>query len=105
MGGSGDMVMNRLVLLPLVLPFACLALLSFVAFVGVGAIAGALHVIRMVMTGDEMKTRGTARSETRTRSNTLRRGTSGDGSRYASGQPSPPSVNGADCLCLEPLAV
>ena len=46
MGGSGDMVMNRLVLLPLVLPFACLALLSFVAFVGVGAIAGALHVIR-----------------------------------------------------------
>ena len=42
MGGSGDMVMNRLVLLPLVLPFACLALLSFVAFVGVGAIAGAL---------------------------------------------------------------
>jgi hypothetical protein len=49
MGGSGDMVMNRLVLLPLVLPFACLALLSFVAFVGVGAIAGALHVIRMVI--------------------------------------------------------
>jgi hypothetical protein len=49
MGGSGDIVMNRLVLLPLVLPFACLALLSFVAFVGVGAIAGALHVIRLVM--------------------------------------------------------
>jgi hypothetical protein len=49
MGGSGDMVMNRLVLLPLVLPFACLALLSFIAFVGVGAIAGALHVIRMVI--------------------------------------------------------
>ena len=41
MGDSGDMVMNRLVLLPLVLPFACLALLSFVAFVGIGAIAGA----------------------------------------------------------------
>ena len=49
MGGSRDIVMNRLVLLPLVLPFACLALLSFVAFVGVGAIAGALHVIRLVM--------------------------------------------------------
>ena len=49
MGGSGDMVMNRLMLLPLVLPFACLALLSFVAFVGIGAIAGALHVIRMVI--------------------------------------------------------
>lgn len=49
MGGSGDIVMNRLVLLPLVLPFACLALLSFVAFVAVGAIAGALHVIRMVI--------------------------------------------------------
>jgi hypothetical protein len=45
MGDSGDMVMNRLVLLPLVLPFACLALLSFVAFVGIGAISGALHVI------------------------------------------------------------
>ena len=41
--------MNRLVLLPLVLPFACLALLSFVAFVGIGAISGALHVIRMVI--------------------------------------------------------
>jgi ABC-type phosphate/phosphonate transport system permease subunit len=49
MGDSGDMVMNRLVLLPLVLPFACLALLSFVAFVGIGAISGALHVIRTVI--------------------------------------------------------
>jgi hypothetical protein len=33
--------MNRLPLLPLALPFACLALLSLVAFLGVAAIAGA----------------------------------------------------------------
>ena len=37
--------MNLLVLLLLVLPFACLALLSLVAFLGVAAIAGALHLI------------------------------------------------------------
>jgi hypothetical protein len=37
--------MNRLLLLPLAIPFACLALLSFVAFFGVVALAGGLHVI------------------------------------------------------------
>ena len=37
--------MNLLLLLLLVLPFACLALLSFIAFLGVAAIAGALRVI------------------------------------------------------------
>ena len=37
--------MNRLLLLLLALPFTCLALLSFVAFLGVAAIAGALHMI------------------------------------------------------------
>jgi hypothetical protein len=36
---------NLLLLLVLVLPFACLALLSLVAFLGVVAIAGALHLI------------------------------------------------------------
>ena len=37
--------MNLLLLLPLAFPFTCLALLSLVAFLGVAAIAGALHVI------------------------------------------------------------
>jgi hypothetical protein len=37
--------MNRLPLLPLAVPFACLALLSLVAFLGVVALAGALHVV------------------------------------------------------------
>ena len=47
MGGAPrDMVMNLLLLLLLALPFACLALLSFVAFLGVAAIGGALSVIR-----------------------------------------------------------
>ena len=40
--------MNLLLLLPLALPFACLALLSFVAFLSVAAIAGALHVIATI---------------------------------------------------------
>ena len=49
MGGAPrDMVMNRLLLLSLALPFACLALLGFVAFLGVAAIGGALSVIGMV---------------------------------------------------------
>jgi hypothetical protein len=39
------MAVNLLLLLVLVLPFACLALLSFVAFLGVAAIAGALNLI------------------------------------------------------------
>jgi hypothetical protein len=37
--------MNRLMLLPLAFPFACLALLSSIAFLGVVALGGALHVI------------------------------------------------------------
>jgi formate hydrogenlyase subunit 3/multisubunit Na+/H+ antiporter MnhD subunit len=41
--------MNRLPLLPLAVPLACLALLSLVAFLGVVAIAGALHVVRAVL--------------------------------------------------------
>jgi hypothetical protein len=39
------MAVNWLLLLVLVLPFACLALLSFVAFLGVAAIAGALYFV------------------------------------------------------------
>ena len=39
---------DLLLLLSLALPFACLALLSFVAFLGVAAIGGALSVIGMV---------------------------------------------------------
>jgi hypothetical protein len=41
-------VMYLLLLLPLALPFACLALLSFVAFLGIAAIGGALRVISVV---------------------------------------------------------
>ena len=44
-GRVGDFAVNLLVLLLLVLPFACLALLSLVGFLGVAAIAGALHVL------------------------------------------------------------
>ena len=44
-GRVGDFAVNLLVLLLLVLPFAGLALLSLVAFLGVAAIAGALHLI------------------------------------------------------------
>jgi hypothetical protein len=40
--------MNMLLLLPLVLPFACLALLSLVAFLSVVALAGALRTIGTV---------------------------------------------------------
>lgn len=43
--------MNRLPLLPLAVPFTCLALLSLVAFLGVVAIAGALHVVRAIKSG------------------------------------------------------
>ena len=43
--------MNRLPLLPLALPFACLALLSLVAFLGVVALAGALHLVGAVKSG------------------------------------------------------
>jgi hypothetical protein len=45
-----DMVMNRLLLLPLALPFVCLALLSLLAFLGVVALAGVLRVVGAVKT-------------------------------------------------------
>ena len=44
-GAPRDMVMNLLLSLLLALPFACLVMLSLVAFLGVAAIAGALCVI------------------------------------------------------------
>ncbi len=47
-GARGDIVMSLLLLLPLVLPFACLALLNLVTFLGVAAIADALHVIATI---------------------------------------------------------
>jgi hypothetical protein len=47
-GVRWDVVMNLLLLLLLVLPFACLAVLSFVALLGVVAIGGTLRVIGMV---------------------------------------------------------
>jgi hypothetical protein len=43
--------MNLLLLLPLALPFGCLALLSLLAFLGVMAVAGALYVIGAIRTG------------------------------------------------------
>ena len=43
--------MNRLLLLPLAVSFACLALFSLVAFLGVVALAGALHVVGAIKSG------------------------------------------------------
>jgi hypothetical protein len=43
--------MNRLPLLALAVPFACLALLSLVAFLSVVALAGALRVVGAVTYG------------------------------------------------------
>ena len=42
--------MNLLLFLPLAFPFACLALLSSIAFLGVVVIAGAFHVVRATRT-------------------------------------------------------
>jgi hypothetical protein len=52
--------MNRLSLLPLAVPFACLALLSLVAFLGVVALAGALHMVGAIKSGLGMAGRGSA---------------------------------------------
>jgi hypothetical protein len=46
--GDWDVVMNLLLLFLLALPFACLAVLSLVALLGVVAIGGTLRVIGMV---------------------------------------------------------
>ena len=47
-GAPWDVVMNLLLLLLLALPFACLAVLSLVALLGVVAIGGTLRMIGMV---------------------------------------------------------
>ena len=43
--------MNLLLLLPLAIPFGCLALLSLLAFLGVLAVAGALQVVGAIKAG------------------------------------------------------
>jgi hypothetical protein len=40
--------MNRLMLLPFALPFACLAFLSLMALVAVVALAAAIHAVRAI---------------------------------------------------------
>jgi hypothetical protein len=42
---SKDLGMNRLLLLPLVIPFACLAFLSSIGFLAVMAIGGAMRSV------------------------------------------------------------
>ena len=69
--------MNLLLLLLLALPFACLAVLSLVALLGVVAIGGTLRVIGMVtsvlgIAGGKLTTHGVGRSAMLTRSTTLR---------------------------------
>jgi hypothetical protein len=73
--------MNRLLLLPLALPFACLALLSAMALLSVVALAGALRVIGAVTSALGLSGRSDedpwhGRPVTLTRSITLRHGTS-----------------------------
>ena len=49
--------MNLLLLLPLAIPFGCLALLSLLAFLGVLAVAGALQVVGVIRAGLDMARR------------------------------------------------
>ena len=69
--------MNLLLLFLLALPFACLAVLSLVALLGVVAIGGTLRVIGMVtsvlgIAGRNLTTHGATRWATLTRSIALR---------------------------------
>jgi hypothetical protein len=50
--------MNLLLLLPLAIPFGCLALLSLLAFLGVLAVAGALQVVGAIRAALGMARRG-----------------------------------------------
>jgi hypothetical protein len=50
--------MNLLLLLPLVFPFACLALLSLIAFLGVVVLVGAFYVVRAIKSGLGLAGRG-----------------------------------------------
>jgi hypothetical protein len=45
--------MNLLLLLPLALPFLCLAAVSLLGFLGVLAIGGALHLVASIKAGIE----------------------------------------------------
>ena len=74
--------MNLLLLLLLALPFACLAVLSLVALLGVVAIGGTLRMIGMGTSSSglpagKLTTHGVGRSAMRTRSTTLRSRDSG----------------------------
>jgi hypothetical protein len=80
--------MYLFMLLPLAFPFACLALLSTIAFLGVVALGGALYVIGTAksllrIAAQKIMTRGPVRSEMLTRSTMLR--------RVASGRPHEPT--------------
>ena len=58
-GGAAEArAMNLLLLLPLAIPFGCLALLSLLAFLGVLAVAGALQVVGAIRAGLDMARRG-----------------------------------------------
>jgi len=50
--------MNVLLLLPLAFPFACLALLSLIAFLGVVVLGGAFYVVRAIKSGLRLAGRG-----------------------------------------------
>jgi len=47
-GAAEARAMNLLLLLPLAIPFGCLALLSLLAVLGVLAVAGALQVVGII---------------------------------------------------------
>ena len=58
-GGAAEArAMNLLLLLPLAIPFGCLALLSLLAFLGVLAVAGALQVVGAIRAALGMARRG-----------------------------------------------
>ena len=76
--------MNLVLLLPLAVPFGCLAAVSLLAFLGVVALAGALQVVGAIKAGmgwprefQELvaRTSGTVGSATLTRSIMLKDGT------------------------------
>ena len=77
--------MNLVLLLPLAVPFGCLAAVSLLAFLGVVALAGALQVVGAIKAGMGLaagvselvaRTSGTVGSATLTRSIMLKDGTS-----------------------------
>ena len=57
-GAAEARAMNLLLLLPLAIPFGCLALLSLLAFLGVLAVAGALQVVGAIRAGLDIARRG-----------------------------------------------